>query len=36
MRCPESPTWAMMILGFVGVGLLAYRRRNQTAAFRVA
>lgn len=25
---PEPATWAMMILGFAGVGLLAYRRRN--------
>ena len=25
---PEPSTWAMMILGFAGVGLLAYRRRN--------
>jgi hypothetical protein len=25
---PEPSTWAMMILGFVGVGFLAYRRRN--------
>jgi hypothetical protein len=33
---PESPTWAMMILGFVGVGFLAYRRRDRSAAFRVA
>jgi len=24
---PEASTWAMMILGFAGVGLLAYRRR---------
>ena len=32
---PEPSTWAMMILGFAGVGFLAYRRRNQTAAFRV-
>jgi hypothetical protein len=24
---PEASTWAMMILGFVSVGLLAYRRR---------
>lgn len=29
---PESSTWAMMILGFAGVGFLAYRRRNQFAA----
>ncbi|MEH2608626.1 hypothetical protein V1293_000915 [Bradyrhizobium sp. AZCC 1693] len=28
---PEPSTWAMMILGFVGVGFLAYRRRNHTA-----
>ena len=33
---PELSTWAMMILGFAGVGFMAYRRRNQTAAFRVA
>ncbi|WP_083636584.1 PEPxxWA-CTERM sorting domain-containing protein [Bradyrhizobium sp. AS23.2] len=25
---PEPSTWAMMILGFAGVGFLAYRRRN--------
>ena len=29
---PEPGTWAMMILGFAGVGLLAYRRRNQASA----
>jgi hypothetical protein len=29
---PEPSTWAMMILGFAGVGYLAYRRRNQFAA----
>jgi hypothetical protein len=28
---PEASTWAMMILGFAGVGFMAYRRR-QTAA----
>jgi len=28
---PEPSTWAMMILGFAGVGFLAYRRRNQVA-----
>jgi len=32
---PEPSTWAMMILGFFGVGFMAYRRRNQTAAFRI-
>lgn len=25
---PEPSTWAMMILGFAGVGFLTYRRRN--------
>jgi hypothetical protein len=25
---PEPSTWAMMILGFVGVGFMAYRRRT--------
>jgi hypothetical protein len=29
---PEPSTWAMMILGFAGVGFLAYRRRNQFSA----
>jgi hypothetical protein len=28
---PEPSTWAMMILGFAGVGYMAYRRRNQPA-----
>lgn len=28
---PEPSTWAMMILGFAGVGVLAYRRKNQHA-----
>jgi hypothetical protein len=32
---PESSTWAMMILGFAGVGFMAYRRSNNSA-FRVA
>jgi hypothetical protein len=32
---PEPSTWAMMILGFFGVGFMAYRRRNQTAALRI-
>jgi hypothetical protein len=25
---PEPSTWAMMILGFCGIGFMAYRRRN--------
>jgi hypothetical protein len=33
---PELSTWAMMILGFAGIGFMAYRRRNQTATLRVA
>jgi hypothetical protein len=28
---PEPSTWAMMILGFAGIGFMAYRRRNQAA-----
>jgi hypothetical protein len=27
---PEPSTWAMMILGFSGIGTMAYRRRKQT------
>lgn len=27
---PEPATWAMMILGFCGLGLMAYRRRRTT------
>jgi hypothetical protein len=26
---PEPSTWAMMILGFAGIGFMAYRRRSQ-------
>lgn len=26
---PEPTTWAMMLLGFAGIGLLAYRRRSK-------
>jgi len=32
---PEPSTWAMMILGFAGVGFMAYRRKNKPS-FRVA
>jgi len=28
---PESSTWAMMIMGFFGVGFMAYRRNNRPA-----
>jgi PEP-CTERM motif len=33
---PEPTTWAMMILGFAGIGFMAYRRRSGGPAFRVA
>jgi hypothetical protein len=33
---PEPSTWAMMILGFAGVGYVAYRRRNQSNALTAA
>jgi hypothetical protein len=32
---PEPSTWAMMILGFAGVGFMAYRRKSKPA-FRFA
>jgi|SRR5665213_2153771 len=28
---PEPSTWAMMLLGFAGVGFIAYRRKNKRA-----
>jgi len=28
---PEPSTWAMMILGFAGIGFMAYRRKNKLA-----
>jgi PEP-CTERM motif len=28
---PEPSTWAMMILGFAGVGFMAYRRKSKAA-----
>jgi hypothetical protein len=33
---PEPSTWAMMILGFFGIGFMAYRRKNEGQAFRAA
>lgn len=30
---PEPSTWAMMILGFLGLGLVTYRRRSRESAF---
>jgi len=32
---PEPSTWAMLILGFAGIGFMAYRRKSQTG-FRFA
>ena len=32
---PEPSTWAMMILGFLGIGFMAYRRKSPSA-FRIA
>jgi probable HAF family extracellular repeat protein len=29
---PESSTWAMMLLGFAGIGVFAYRRSNKTVS----
>src|SRR5262249_22357776 len=31
---PEPATWAMMLLGFLGLGFLAYRRRGAALQFR--
>jgi PEP-CTERM motif len=33
---PEASTWSMMILGFAGVGFLAYRRKSSGQTFRFA
>jgi PEP-CTERM motif len=33
---PEPATWAMMVLGFAGVGFMSYRRRKSNPAFRLA
>jgi hypothetical protein len=32
---PELATWAMMILGFSGVGFLAYRRKQNGPKLRL-
>jgi hypothetical protein len=32
---PEPSTWAMLVLGFAGIGFMAYRRKNE-ATFRFA
>jgi PEP-CTERM motif len=33
---PEPSTWAMMLLGFFGIGFMAYRRKQNGAALRLA
>ena len=33
---PEPSTWAMMVLGFAGVGFMTYRRKQNGPAFSVA
>jgi PEP-CTERM motif len=33
---PEPSTWAMMVLGFCGLGFMAYRRKQNGPAFRLA
>ena len=33
---PEASTWAMMILGFLGLGFMAYRRKQNEPMLRMA
>jgi hypothetical protein len=33
---PEPSTWAMMILGFVGIGFMSYRRKQNGPSLRLA
>jgi hypothetical protein len=33
---PEPSTWAMMILGFLGIGFMGYRRKSAAGTFRLA
>jgi hypothetical protein len=32
---PEPTTWAMMLIGFAGIGFMAMRRRRESAALRL-
>jgi hypothetical protein len=32
---PEASTWAMMILGFLGIGFIGYRRKSSDTLFRL-
>jgi hypothetical protein len=32
---PEPATWGMMLLGFAGIGFMAYRRKRNAVAFRI-
>jgi hypothetical protein len=32
---PEPSTWAMMVLGFLGLGFMAYRRKQNDQSFRL-
>jgi len=33
---PEASTWAMMVFGFLGVGFVAYRRKQNGPKLRLA
>jgi hypothetical protein len=36
LAAPEPPVWAMMIIGFAGLGFAAHRRQRRAATVRVA
>jgi len=33
---PEPATWAMLVVGFAGIGFMAYRRKSSGQSFRLA
>jgi hypothetical protein len=35
-KVPEPSTWTILILGFAGIGIIAYRRRNHATAITAA